>query len=453
VERGGKAGERFLFPIPLALLAAVLLTLAIACSDDDAPAVLTPTAAPETPAATAAPSATPEPTPRATPVARLFTPEMEQQVRQVLTRVGEVRGTPPKGPVAMQIIERGVAVDYFRASYDQEAIADIRTRQAIYALLGLIPRDTDLLSQFLTLLGVGITGFYDPELDSFYLIDGLGVDSPIARTTIVHELAHALQDQYRDLDAVDEERKGDWDAGMAAGQAIEGDAVNTEILYSGTSLRGRVNCFTIPIRNMSPGTPYVVVRELNSSYDDGLCFVQAVLPRVEGPQAILDRLPATTEQVLHPEKYLAGEGPIPVKLAALETALGSSWQKIDESNFGEFTVQNILYMGLTNREQVARAAAGWGGDHWTFYGRDDGMALLQYGVSWDTDADALDFWETLVASLVGRGAAVTVDPARPRLTATIDGVTWRAKRSEGHVLILVSTDAASAETAARALDF
>ena len=74
-------------------------------------------------------------------------------------------------------------------------------------------------------------------------------------------------------------------------------------------------------------------------------------------------LPTTTEQILHPEKYLAGEGALPVSLPPLTPALGAGWRSLLGSSFGEFSLQNLLLLGLAaDRVLVQRAAAGWGGD-------------------------------------------------------------------------------------------
>jgi hypothetical protein len=150
----------------------------------------------------------------------------------------------------------------------------------------------------------------------------------------------------------------------------------------------------------------VIVRELNAWYDDGLCFVEAVLPRLEGDiEKLYANLPATSEQLLHPDKYLAGEGAKPVSLTNLAETLGDGWEELESSTLGEFTLQNLLVAGLNDRPLIQRAAANWGGDRWALYGRDDSR-LLQVQTVWDSAADAAEFWAALGVSLAARNAQV-----------------------------------------------
>ncbi len=437
------------------LLAPALALLIAACSGADDPPAATPTAVFEA-TATAPPLATPTPprptpTPRPQPVARPFPPDQLAEAQRILERVAELRGTPPKQPVGMFLISRQDAISYFRRSYSAEDLAEVGVRQEIYRLLGLISNETDLLATFLSLLGIGVAGFYEPELDAFYLLDDLGgLSSGPSRTTIVHELAHALQDQHHDLDALDKQREDDWDGQMALAHTIEGDAVNTETLFFGQALRPKPACFSMPARIGL--VPYVVYRELNSWYDDGVCFVQAVLPKLENQVArLFERLPATTEQTLHPEKYIAGEAAKPVRLAALAPALGEGWREITRSNLGEFTLQNFLFTGLDDRKAIQDAAAGWGGDAWAFFGRDDAR-LLQVVTTWDSVQEADEFWKAFVSSLQGRRSSeIRHDPQRQSILGNVGGAGWRGERTGDRVTFLVSTDGAAIDRAAAAL--
>ena len=347
----------------------------------------------------------------------------------------------------MSLVGRTQAIEYYRNGFDAEDLRDTQTQEDVYHLLSLIPESTDLLDTFLNLLGGGILGFYDPELDAFYLLDDIGgVDSFTSRTTVVHEFTHALQDQYYDLDATGERLRDDWDASLAFSHVVEGDAVATETAYSGFPVR-LTNCFTIPGVSNS-GTPYVIRRDLMTWYEDGYCFVKAVAPRLDrGSLSIFEKLPTTTEQILHPEKYLTGEGAAPV--SAPQVDLGEGWGEIDTSTMGEYLLQNLLVLGLPGeRPRVQEAAAGWGGGTWRLYGRDDAR-LIEAAVVWDTPADAQQFWIALADSV--RARAQSFDGAEGGFRATLDGKAWRAVVAGDRVTVLVSTDAAALDRAAEAL--
>ena len=444
-------------PARLVLLFAALVlgAFALACGDDEPGA--TPTAAPsETAAPTATATPAPAETPRPPPNARPFPPELRAQVQPVLDRVAELRGTPPKGEVAMNLVGRREATEYFRNDFTEEDLRRFQVQEDVYHLLSMIPESTDLLDTFLGFLGQGVLGFYDTDLKAFYLLDDLGgLDTFVARSTLVHEFTHALQDQYYGLKALGESREEDWDASLALAQTVEGEAVATETAFAGFSVR-LVTCFSIPPVG-GGGTPYVVRRDLMTWYEDGLCFVQAVRERLaNGATAIFERLPATTEQVLHPDKYLAGEGAVAVTLPALEGALGEGWGEIDGSTLGEYTLQNLLVLGMTaERPRVQEAAAGWGGDAWRLYGREEAR-LFAATVAWDSAADAQQFWLALADSV--RARAASFEGAEGSLRAVMNGKTWRAALSGDpaspagrRVTFVVSGDAAAAERAAGAL--
>jgi len=101
------------------------------------------------------------------------------------------------------------------------------------------------------------------------------------------------------------------------------------------------------------------------------------------------RPPASTEQVLHPEKYLRVEQPDRVAAPSLR-----GWKVLERSTVGEWLTARLLAgAGGTG---AAEAAAGWGGDAYTLLGRGDERAL---GIRWrwDTARDAREFASALRA--------------------------------------------------------
>jgi hypothetical protein len=405
------------------------------------------------PTTVAGPTATPRPVPSPPVGSRPFPPELQAEADRILARVAELRGTPPRAPVAMNLVGRRQAIDYYRNNYDAEAKQQAELQEDVYELLGMLPKGSDIRELFLGLLGLGILGFYDPDQDAFYLLDDLGgLDSVASRTTIVHELAHALQDQYYDLIKLEGERRrnNDWDGITAFLDVIEGDAVATEGAYRNASPR-RAACFEIPVVR-SVGIPYVIQRELSTWYEDGYCFVEATAPQLNQTAALFENLPVSTEQILHPEKYHAGERPLPVSLVPLEAVLGPGWSEVGRANLGEFSIQNLLVLGMRDdRPRVQSAAAGWGGDGWALYGRDDAR-LIQLATAWDTTEDAHEFFEVLFASLTSRATATRLPPVREGgFTLQLDSNTWRVAIADNRVTILVSTEASALELAANHL--
>jgi hypothetical protein len=71
------------------------------------------------------------------------------------------------------------------------------------------------------------------------------------------------------------------------------------------------------------------------------------------------RRPRTSEQVIHPRKFAAGEGALPVAVPDLGAVLGPGWRRLWRTSVGEFDVQMLLHMNRAPR--AAAGAAGWGG--------------------------------------------------------------------------------------------
>jgi hypothetical protein len=466
--------------LPVALLA---LLLAFACSGD-------PTQQPpETRPASAKTPTTPEPnatfipftpttptaTPRPRPEANPFPEDLRQEAAALLTQIGEVRGTPARREIDMFILTREQARAYYLGDADpvgNEEPSDsteteakppqpFNLRQETYVLLGLIPPPdpstgaSGLEEQQIDNLISQITGFYSNEFGALYLVENSG-SCVQQRSTIVHELTHALQYQYRDIDSLAQERAGNWDATTALLDVLEGDAVYTETRVLGFSTRSSCVrepvCFEIaPQRSDSP---YVVERELDTWYEDGVCFIAAVRDRLtRGITGIFEDLPTTTEQILHPDKYLAGEPARLVFLNSLLDSLGPGWEQKGRANLGEFTLQNLLLTGLPDdRVLVQDAAAGWGGDSFFFYRKDDGAELLHLETRWDSADDASEFYAALVQAMVNLSGDAGPEEGATQYRTTIGNVTWSTTVASDRVTLLVSTDPAALEAAAAVVE-
>jgi hypothetical protein len=397
------------------------------------------------------------------PDASAFPADLAADAAAIAGGIAALRGTPPLAPVDMFLLSRAQARAYYSPGRQDNGAGPpaeprLDPKDEVYRLLGLIPeRERRNVEQASVdnLISL-ITGFYAPEFKAFYMLDEItgGVRGPSARATIAHEYVHALQDQHHDLNALLVARETDWDAHRVLQQIMEGDALYFENKYMGFSLRSTYRvpvCFQVP-RAIRPSVPFVVERELDTWYEDGLCFLESVLPSLpNGVRDVWENLPTTTEQVLHPEKYIAGEGARPVSLTRLESALGPGWSRLLERNFGEFTLQNLLHLGITDRPRVWQAAAGWGGDAWALYSNGDGR-LLYAATVWDTAEEAQEFWQALTESFARRAPGQEIQGGGS-LRIDIEGRDWRASIIGDRVSLIVSNDVAAADNVAGMLRF
>ena len=150
--------------------------------------------------------------------------------------------------------------------------------------------------------------------------------------------------------------------------------------------------------------PAILRETLLYPYTTGAFYVQAA-QAAGGWQAVDDfyaRLPESTEQILHPDKYQAGEAPVAVTVPKdLAKDLGTGWSVPLEDTFGEFQMGIWLREGGVEATAANDAAAGWGGDRLAVIDGPDGAWALAMQTAWDTPEDAAAF-ETAASTALGK---------------------------------------------------
>jgi hypothetical protein len=173
-----------------------------------------------------------------------------------------------------------------------------------------------------------------------------------------------------------------------------------------------------------PDTPRLLHAALVSPYIDGFAFVQALRQRGDWPavDAAWHALPATTEQVLHLDKYDAREPALPVAVPALD-ALGSGWSLVDHDVLGEQGLRIALEI-WTDPARARTAAAGWGGDRYLVASRPSpggSAGATEVAVAWIVRMDGARDGAELAAVLRTALGAPCVE--RPMLGA----LAWQAR--------------------------
>jgi hypothetical protein len=373
---------------------------------------------------------------------------------EVLAKVSNLRGLTIMSPVtnglkSRESIKAMVLKDLSESTTPQQ----MRDSTALLKFLGLVPADFELERETVALLTEQIAGFYDPKTKVFYLADWIPVGEQ--RTVMAHELTHALADQHFNLRRLEKWPDGDGDAELAARALVEGDATAMMIEFelAERGLPHDVSRFPVslvdlmressgasdPEHPVFAGAPAILRESLQFPYVYGAGFVQALLKsgRWTSVSAAYKTFPASTEQVMHPEKFLAGEKPSKIELPEVTALLGDGWRKVDEDVNGEFGYYLILKDRLPDREAAA-AAAGWGGDRYAFYldaARE--QATLVHVSTWDTEADATEFFAAYAARCERRFKVTDPGDAAPtvRQWSTPEGVVRLERRGTRVVAI------------------
>ena len=164
--------------------------------------------------------------------------------------------------------------------------------------------------------------------------------------------------------------------------------------------------------------PKILSDTLLFPYSTGALFVQRaqMTGGWDAVDAFYDRMPVSTEQIMHPEKYAADEKPVDVKLPAdLAKDLGKGWSVPLDDTFGEFQMGTWLRDRRRADGDGRRCRrAGWGGDRLAVIdGPDDAWAVAMHTV-WDTEADAAEFETAATTALKTAGGVAQVVPGDGR---------------------------------------
>jgi hypothetical protein len=147
-----------------------------------------------------------------------------------------------------------------------------------------------------------------------------------------------------------------------------------------------------PLAGSELGSAPAIVRvPLLSAYVDGLSFAANL--HGDGGWGRVDRSHATpplsTEQILHPERYVRQEAPEQTSLPRLSAELQAEGHVlIHEDTLGELEI-GVYFATASPDAQALRAAEGWGGDRlYAFRRAGDGQTAVVWITTWDDDADA-----------------------------------------------------------------
>jgi len=409
------------------------LSAALACGGNAAPIVL-PSAAP--------PNA---PVPAETRVveapgrSRPATPEELITVHALMRETERIRGLRFLQPVDVRIQDRRAMRAYVSTALEEDELRRVHLR---YVALGLLAADLDVRALIEALMEEELVGYYDAHTQRLAIRDDVaqaitrkasGEANLEWRATVVHELVHALQDQHLGLGkALDAERSTDAD--NAFGALVEGDATLAMLAYaaglSGVSLdslvRDRKNLAstlqTSPdsLTGSMRDAPAIVRDPLLFRYREGALFAAALVN--QGGFGVVDAAhrtpPASTREILDPNRYLRHEGGSSLVLPGLPLLEASGHAVLDEDTLGRFEV------GIYLAEHAL--AAPWLADRYVVLKR-----LDQIGV----------FWMVRFASVQHARRA---EKAARHLHGTDAGV--QIERSGAHLVVLrhVAPDVGSA---------
>jgi hypothetical protein len=355
------------------------------------------------------------------------------RTREIEPEVASARGLVLKQSIPAQL---QTTAD-FRAYMDRAAskeTAKLRAATTALVALGLLPTTLDLGRAVADTMVTQAAAYYDPETKRFSIVQ-LPEPGTNRDLVVAHELTHGLQDQHFDLTTFLDGNDLDSDALFARRFVVEGDAMWTSIVFSiyaatktseitsaqidamrpqlekfATSdlsamvgaLQQQTASITDPaIRTSidSMGTlPRIVLVPMLASYMHGSLFVLEVYAK--GGWEAVNRLftdpPLSTEQVLHADRWFAGDGPVRVTLPTIADS-----ELVISDVLGE--LQWSVYFSLWPHTSGANPERDWGGDRYAVWRDKDSEDLtVLIATTWDTPLAAKTFHDAYVSTLAAR---------------------------------------------------
>lgn len=416
------------------------------------------------------------------------TPPASVTWEDVLARTAALRGLEPSADVPRTFLTR----QELQARVDEQlgrdgAAAELALEARLYVALGLLDASDDLRGLMGQYRGREVGGSYDPRSGQIYVVANNGRLGPVERIVAAHEYTHALQYQNLGVRRLRAAAADNADRNLALTALLEGDATWVMGRYALAELtRDELDAvFMEAIMQQAQGAgqrfPLVLRETAQFPYVQGMQFLQEVVGRetlLNGDYAsavnrLFESPPQSTAEILHPERYLRGQGPVAVALGDPAARLGAGWQELDRGVLGELThrflVQQSLprpdlsayyeadddcdddealcdddwaeYVPLSPASRAQKAAEGWAGDSYALLGDDQGQTAVLVHTRWDDAAEAAEWIDAYAAAAEARYGPARASSAAmgSSVWTTPDGVLLLAADGVDTVLALAPT--------------
>ena len=345
----------------------------------------------------------------------------------------------------------------------EESLTELQKLKDFCLVLNLCVPSDDLKDIQIELLALGVLGYYRAGDRSLTIVTSEEKPDPLSYLTYAHEFVHALQDEHYGLVSLEPEEPN-FDASIALLALEEGDAeLSKNLFYESLPLEEQALMAGLLSKAVEEftGAPVIdrlppIMRETYGwEYTSGTDFVFRLYLEggMEAVHAASLDPPASSEHIMHPEKYLSGELPHLVELPDLASGLGESWRVSDEGVMGELLVTIYLATFVGARNALV-AGEGWGGDRFTLLKDDADRSLMAIRSSWDTEADALEFFQTYIALVEGgaHGLLEATQTEEGRRVWSGDDRTINLSLAGDVTLVVMGPDSATVEAAVAAVD-
>jgi hypothetical protein len=309
--------------------------------------------------------------------------------------------------------------------------------EALMIWLDVLPPGTDLKAASAAFAVDQVAGLYDSDTKEMYIPSFSTVKTNVPKAAakkeaekfssfsdgivLDHEFTHALEDQYWPLDDTNQAALHEsTDRSTARSFLAEGAATRIMIEAVPAQLEEEVPglyptawnvihsglmelVFNLTLKHVwkspdvqVPGVPQALACSEAMPYAYGYTFCTALMRNwgLDGLDYICDHQPASTEQIIHPQKAWEWRD-LPVQIT-LPATPPNGWKELTGESLGEAGVSVLFGCAFKNLNRGERLAYGWDGDRAGLYQAPNGGRLLVWASSWDSEAAASRFASTWV---------------------------------------------------------
>ncbi len=283
----------------------------------------------------------------------------------------------------------------------------IDSEELLYKRLGLIPKDMHYQEFMVSLLTEQVAGYYDHIRETLHIADWIEQD--LQEPTLAHEIYHAIQTQEWGARDFLDSKKYNQDRINAHAALLEGDATilmldySDNIMLGGNQkmsqnprlLRGMAKMLVSATKGdaqnfpIAATAPEALLHSMVFPYEYGLNFLATLREKGWSDQQFRDLYknpPTTTEQILHPERFIERDEPSEVSCAVEKDV---KWQ----NPLGEYYLR-LMLLGSMSYEEASQNAQGWDGD-FTWVEPTLGEGTIITASTWDSEEKAKAFTAAL----------------------------------------------------------
>ncbi len=339
-----------------------------------------------------------------------------ETVNRLLGQISEITGLKLKHPVPMSVLTkeewRRWVDDRVRESAKPE---EIQVEETAMKMFGFLPPDFDLRGATVDLMTEQAAAVYDHKKKRMIFVQGAAPEE-LEEAVLVHELSHALADQHFDMRRFLEKGPRSDESESARMAVVEGQAMwimieamlnragqsltkNSGVLQAMLPSMGKMAASQYPVFEKSP---LYLKESLLFPYSAGLAFQQAVIDKLgrDGIAAVLRDPPKNTQQVLHPEKYLAHEPVASVELPEFDGR--PRLKKLTDGDVGEFDFR-VLFEQYASKKEADEVAPAWrAGRFELLEEKDTKHPVLRWAVLWASPESAHSAFSLYLKAMEGK---------------------------------------------------